>query len=148
MYIVKFYRTSPFFISPWDYLKKNQKFFDIDFLLKIYVHFLVTFVFFFYCYGDTGRRDDTLISSSSNRVLLFFSSTGKDVCWWQFFSTPNKYRTCVLPSQESQWFVVFTKQGDDFRLFIFNTAFFAISNFWYLIVTQIYCYKKSSLNIN
>lgn len=47
MYIVKFYRTSPFFISPWDYLKKNQKFFDIDFLLKIYVHFLVTFVFFF-----------------------------------------------------------------------------------------------------
>lgn len=47
MYIVKLYRTSPFFISPWDYFKKNQKFFDIDFLLKIYVHFLVTFVFFF-----------------------------------------------------------------------------------------------------
>lgn len=86
MYIVKFYRTSPFFISPWDYFKKNQKFFDIDFLLKIYVHFLVTFVlFFFIAMGDTGRRDDTLISSSSNRVLLFFSSTGKDVCWWQFF---------------------------------------------------------------
>lgn len=88
MYIVKFYRTSPFFISPWDYLKKNQKFFDIDFLLKIYVHFLVTFGFFFIAMGDTGRRDDTLISSSSNRVLLFFSSTGKDVCWWQFF--PHK----------------------------------------------------------
>lgn len=86
MYIVKFYRTSPFFISPWNYFKKNQKFFDIDFLLKIYVHFLVTFFFFFFiAMGDTGRRDDTLISSSSNRVLLFFSSTGKDVCWWQFF---------------------------------------------------------------
>lgn len=86
MYIVKLYRTSPFFISPWNYFKKNQKFFDIDFLLKIYVHFLVTFVFFFFiAMGDTGRRDDTLISSSSNRVLLFFSSTGKDVCWWQFF---------------------------------------------------------------
>lgn len=86
MYIVKLYRTSPFFISPWNYFKKNQKFFDIDFLLKIYVHFLVTFVFFFLiAMGDTGRRDDTLISSSSNRVLLFFSLTGKDVCWWQFF---------------------------------------------------------------
>lgn len=86
MYIVKFYRTSPFFISPWNYFKKNQKFFDIDFLLKIYVHFLVTFFFFFFiAMGDTGRRDDTLISSSSNRVLLFFSSTGKDVCRWQFF---------------------------------------------------------------
>lgn len=85
MYIVKFYRTSPFFISPWNYFLKNQKFLGIDFLLKIYVHVLVTFVFIFIAVGDSGRRDDTLISSSSNRVLLFFSSTGKDVCWWQFF---------------------------------------------------------------
>lgn len=71
MYIVKFYRTSPFFIFPWNYLKKKSKIFRIDFLLKNYVHFLVTFGFFI-AMGDTGRRDDTLISSSSNRVLLFF----------------------------------------------------------------------------
>lgn len=148
MYIVKFYRTSPFFISPWNYFLKNQKFLGIDFLLKIYVHVLVTFVFIFIAVGDSGRRDDTLISSSSNRVLRFFFFDRKGCLLMTVFSTPNKYRTCVLPSQESQWFVVFTKQGDDFRLFIFNTAFFSISNFWYLIVTQIYCYKKSSLNIN
>lgn len=86
MYIVKLYRTSPFFISPWNYFKKKSKIFRHRFSFENLCTLFGNLCFlFFIAMGDTGRRDDTLISSSSNRVLLFFSSTGKDVCWWQFF---------------------------------------------------------------